>query len=378
MNAKKVLGLVGILLVVLGVLSLVPTQKPPSTQPENHYYVGGYVFVSVNGKQVYKGPMNSFHQNIANILYAILTSNPTPSVVDLNGTTRTINMSIYVTNPDKFYLPLIQYDTFAGVVDISYHNRPGGKLWVKSSTVNLNITSGFVFTDPIMISNNATHEWFWLNVSFTAPTQNINAPVTLTYARLMHDKDGKPIYVPMLVDTITMTFQPNDAVAISYLIYVKNPSNGGGSRTFTLFVYEMLNPIPAYYIASNGVYSLDDGNMYGANLHYWSGSLPQSEFVVDPNYKPTISVTTQSWTYSRVMSPYVLNGNPQYTGTYLAQLTGKSILIRAIYTNIAGYTIQGSAVKVKGLHWYAMFSLMQSISVPSNKALLVDVTVTFG
>jgi hypothetical protein len=377
MSFKKVLGLVGILLVVLGVLALVATQKTPSTQPENHYYVGGYITVSVNGKQVYTGPMNSFTDNIAQILYALITNNPTPSVSDLNGTTRTINMSNYVTVADKFYLPLVQYDTFAGVIDISYHGYPGAKLWAKSSTLNQNITSGFTVTDPNYIYSNSTHEWFWINVSFTASASS-SGPLTVTYARLMHDKDGKPIYVPMLVDTISLNIASGDAVAINYLIYIKNPSNGGGSRTFTYFVYEMLNHNPAYYFAYNGVYDLQSGNMLGAYLHQWSGSLPQSNFVVDTSNKPQVSVTTESWTYNRVTAPYVLNGNPQYTGSFQAVRDGKTITIKAIYTNVAGYTVQGSAIKVYGLAWYAMFSLQKTVSVPSDKALLVQVTVTFG
>jgi hypothetical protein len=377
MNLKKALGLVGILLVVLGLIAIVPTQKTPGTQPEDHYYVGGYITVSVNGKQVYTGPMNSFTENIAKILYALITNTWTPTVTDLNGTTRTINMSNYVTVADKFYLPLIQYDTFAGVIDISYHGYPGAKLWAKSSTLNQNITTGFSITDPNYIYSNSTHEWFWVNVSFTANAPS-TGPLTLTYARLMHDKDGKPIYVPMLVDTISLNIASGDAVAINYLIYVKNPSNGGGSRTFTLFVYEMLNPNPAYYMVYNGVYDLQSGNMFGAYLHYWTGSLPQSNFMVDTSNKPQVSVTTQSWTYDRVTAPYVLNGNPQYTGSFQAVRDGRTITIKAIYTNVAGYTIQGSALKVYGLVWYAMFSLRKSISVPSDKALLVQITVTFG
>jgi len=377
MNTRKVLGLIGILLVVLGVFSLMSLQKTPNTQTENRYYVSGYITVSVNGKQVYTGNMNSFHQNIANILYALITNNPTPSVTDLNGTTRIINMSYYVTVADKFYLPLIQYDTFAGVKDISYHGYPGAKLWVKSSTLNQNVTSGFSITDPNYIYSNSTHEWFWINVSFTASASS-SGPLSLTYARLMHDKDGKTMYVPMLVDTINLNINSGDAVVINYLIYIKNTSNGGGSRTFTYFVYEMLNPNPAYYIANNGVYNLQDGTVYGAYFHYWSGSLPQSEFMVDTSNKPQISVTTQSWTYNRVSATYVLNGNPQYTGTFQATQDGKTITVKAIYTNVAGSTIQGSALKVYSLVWYAMFSLQKTVSVPSDKALLVQITVTFG
>ena len=377
MKAKKIIGFVGILLVVIGVLGLVFTQKPASTQPETSYYVGGYITVSVNGKQVYTGPMNSFHQNIANILYGIVSYNSAPTVTDINGTTRTINMSNYITVADKFYLPLVQYDFYAGTIDVSYHGYPGAKLWVKSSTLNQNITTGFSITAPNSIFSNSTHEWFWVNVSFTASTSS-SGPLTLTYARLMHDKDGKTIYVPMLVDTISLTLSSGDAVAINYLIYVKNPSNGGGSRTFTFFVYEMLNPNPAYYMAYTGVYDLQTGNMFGAYLHQWSGSLPQCNFVVDSSNRPQISVTTQSWTYNRVTAPYVLNGNPQTTGSYQATLSGKTITIKAIYTNVAGQTIQGSAFKVYGQVWYALFSLRNTVTVPSDKALLVQITVTFG
>jgi hypothetical protein len=339
--------------------------------------VGGYITVSVNGKQVYTGNMNSFHQNIADILYALITSNNAPSVVDINGTTRAINMSNLVTVADKFYLPLVRYDTYAGVIDVSYHGYPGAKLWAKSSTLNQNITSGFTVTDPNSIFSNSTHEWFWINVSFTASTSS-SGPLTLTYARLMHDKDGNPIYVPMLVDTISLSVSSGDAVAINYMIYIKNPSNGGGSRTFTFFVYEMLNPVPAYYLAYNGVYDLQTGNMFGAYLHYWSGSLPQSNFVVDTGNKPQISVTTHSWTYNRVTATYVLNGNPQYTGSFLATKDGKTITVKAIFTSVAGYTVQGSALKVYGLVWYALFSVKKTVSVPSDKALLTQITVTFG
>jgi hypothetical protein len=375
MNTKRIIGIIGILLVILAVISYVPTQKTPDTQPENHYYVGGYITVSVNGRQVYTEPMNSFTDNIAKILYALVTNNPTPTVTDINGTTRTINMSSYVTVADKFYLPLVQYDVFAGVIDVSYHGYPGAKLWVKSTTLNQNVT-GFTMTDPNSIYSNSTHEWFWINVSFTASASS-SGPLTVTYARLMHDKDGNPIYVPMLVDTISLAIASGDAVAINYLIYVKNPSNGGGSRTFTLFVYEMLNPNPAYYLAYSGVYNLQDGAIYGAYLHQWSGSLPQSNFVVDTGNKPQISVTTQSWTYNRVSATYVLNGNPQYTGSFLAVRDGRTITIKAIYTSVTG-TIQGSALKVHGLVWYALFSLQKAVSVPSDKALLVQITVTFG
>lgn len=376
MNTKRIIGIIGILLVILAVISYVPTQKTPDTQPENHYYVGGYITVSVNGRQVYTEPMNSFSDNIAKILYALVTNNPTPTVTDINGTTRTINMSSYVTVADKFYLPLVQYDVFSGVIDVSYHGYPGAKLWVKSTTLNQNVT-GFTMTDPNSIYSNSTHEWFWINVSFTASASS-SGPLTVTYARLMHDKDGNPIYVPMLVDTISLAIASGDAVAINYLIYVKNPSNGGGSRTFTLFVYEMLNPNPAYYLAYSGVYNLQDGAIYGAYLHQWSGSLPQSNFVVDTGNKPQISVTTQSWTYNRVSATYVLNGNPQYTGSFQAVRDGKTVTIKAIYTNVAGYTVQGSALKVYGLVWYALFSLQKAVSVPSDKALLVQITVTFG
>jgi len=377
MSIKRIIAVTGILLVILAVTIYVPTQKTPSTQPENHYYVGGYIAVSVNGKQVYTGPMNSFHQNIADILYALITSNNAPSVVDINGTTRTINMSNYVTVADKFYLPLVRYDTFAGVIDVSYHGYPGAKLWVKSSTLNQNITSGFTVTDPSYIYSNSTHEWFWINVSFTASASS-SGSLTLTYARLMHDKDGKAIYVPMLTDTISLSVNSGDAVAINYMIYVKNPSNGGGSRTFTLFVYEMLNPNPANYLAYNGVYDLQSGNMFGAYLHYWSGSLPQSNFMVDTSNKPQISVTTQSWTYNRVTATYVLNGNPQYTGSFQVTKNGKTITVKTIYTNVAGYTVQGSALKVYGLNWYALFSIQKNVSVPSDKALFIQITVTFG
>lgn len=378
MKAKKALGIIGILLVVLGAFSiLMSPHKTPSTQPEDHYYVGGFIYVTINGRQVYTGPMNSFTENIAKILYAIITNNPTPSVTDLNGTARTINMSYYVTVADKFYLPLVQYDTFAGLKDISYHGYPGAKLWVKSPTLNQNVTTGFTVTNPNNIYSNSTHEWFWINISFTASSSSTGS-LTLTYARLMHDKDGVPIYVPMLVDTISLSIASGDAVAINYLIYIKNPSNGGGSRTFTYFVYEMLNPIPAYYMTNSGVYNLQDGSMYGAYLHYWSGSLPQSNFMVDTSNKPTISVTTMSWTYNRVTATYVMEGNPQYTGSFQAVRDGKTITIKAIYTNVAGYTIQGSALKVYSLVWYAMFSLQKTVSVPSDKALLVQITVTFG
>jgi hypothetical protein len=350
----------------------VPTQKTP----ENHYYVGGYITVSVNGRQVYTGPMNSFSDNIAKILYALVTSNPNPTVMDINGTTRTINMSNYVTVADKFYLPLVQYDTFSGVIDVSYHGYPGAKLWVKSTTLNQNITSGFTITDPNSIYSNSTHEWFWLNVSFTASASS-SGSLTVTYARLMHDKDGNPIYVPMLVDTISISIASGDAVVINYLVYIKNTNDGGGSRTFTYFVYEMLNPNQAYYLANSGVYNLQDGAMYGAYLHQWSGSLPQSNFVVDTGNKPQISVTTHSWTYNRVSATYVLNGNPQYTGSFQAVRDGRTITIKAIYTSVSG-TIQGSALKVYGLVWYALFSLQRTITVPSDKALLVQITVTFG
>jgi len=376
-SIERIIAVIGILLVILAVTIYVPTQKNPSTQSEDHYYVGGYITVSVNGKQVYTGNMNSFHQNIADILYALITSNNAPSVVDINGTTRAINMSNLVTVADKFYLPLVRYDTFAGVIDVSYHGYPGAKLWAKSSTLNQNITSGFTVTNPNSIFSNSTHEWFWINVSFTASASS-SGPLTLTYARLMHDKDGNPIYVPMLVDTISLSVSSGDAVAINYMIYIKNPSNGGGSRTFTFFVYEMLNPVPAYYLAYNGVYDLQTGNMFGAYLHYWSGSLPQSNFVVDTGNKPQISVTTQSWTYNRVTATYVLNGNPQYTGSFLATKDGKTITVKAIFTNVAGYTVRGSALKVYGLNWYALFSIQKTVSVPSDKALLTQITVTFG
>jgi hypothetical protein len=377
MNTKRIIGIIGILLVILVAISYVPTQKTPDTQPESHYYVGGYITVSVNGRQVYTEPMNSFSDNIAEILYALITSNQAPSVSDLNGTTRTINMSSYVTVADKFYLPLVRYDTFSGVIDVSYHGYPGAKLWVKSTTLNQNITSGFTITDPNSIHSNSTHEWFWINVSFTASASS-SGPLKVTYARLMHDKDGNPIYVPMLVDTISLDIASGDAVAINYLIYVKNPSNGGGSRTFTYFVYEMLNPNPAYYFAYNGVYDLQSGNMLGAYLHEWSGSLPQTNFAIVPTIKPQISVTTQSWTYNRVSATYVLNGDPQYTGMFQAVKSGKTITIKAIYTSVSGYTIQGSALKVYGLVWYALFSLHRTITVPTDKALLVQITVTFG
>jgi len=375
MNTRKIVGLIGILLIVLGVFSLMSTQKTPSTQPQNHLYVSGYITVSVNGKQVYTGPMNSFHPNIANILYALITNNPTPTVTDLNGTTRTINMSYYVTTADKFYLPL----TSSSGSDVSYHGYPGAKLWVKSSTLNQNITSGFSITDPSKIYSNATCEWFWINVTFTASASS-SGSLSLTYARLMHDKDGKTIYVPMLTDTISLNINSGDAVVIDYLIYIKNPSNGGGSRTFTYFVYEMLNPNPSYYFVSSGVYNLQDGNMYGVYLHEWSGSLPQTNFEVDTRsgYTPQISVTTQSWTYNRVSAPYILNGNLQYTGSFQATQSGKIITIKAIYTNVAGSTVTGSALKVYGLVWYTLFSLQNTVSVPSNKALLVQITVTFG
>jgi hypothetical protein len=372
---NRIIGIIGILLVILVVISYVPTQKTPDTQQENHYYVGGYITVSVNGRQVYTGPMNSFTDNIAKILYALITNNPNPTVTDINGTTRTINMSNYVTVADKFYIPLVQYDVFAGVIDVSYHDYPGAKLWAKSTTLNQNVT-GFTMTDPDSIYSNSTHEWFWINVSFTASTSS-SGPLTLTYARLMHDKDGNPIYVPVLSDTISLDIASGDAVDINYLIYIKNPSNGGGSRTFTYFVYEMLNPNPAYYLAYNGVYNLQDGAMYGAYLHEWSGSLPQTNFVVDTSNKPQISVTTLSWTYNRVTATYVMNGNPQYTGSFLAVRDGKTITIKAIYTSVTG-TIQGSALKVHGLVWYALFSLQRTITVPADKALLVQITVTFG
>jgi hypothetical protein len=118
--------------------------------------------------------------------------------------------------------------------------------------------------------------------------------------------------------------------------------------------------------------------MFGSYLHYWSGSLPQSNFVVDTVNKPQISVTTQSWTYNRVTATYVLNGNPQYTGSFLATKDGRTITVKAIFTSVAGYTIQGSALKVYGLVWYALFSIKKTVSVPSDKALLTQITVTFG
>jgi hypothetical protein len=382
MKNGRIVGLIGLLLIILGVLAALSPSLAPVTKPsagtEASFHVGGYVLVEVNGRRVYEGSMNSFHQNIVNILYAIISNNPTPTVTDINGTTWTINMTLNQPTADKFYLPLVSYSVYSGVQDVSYHGYPGAKLWVKSSTLNQNVTSGFTVTKPDNVYSNATHEWFWINVSFTASASS-SGSLTLTYARLMHSKDGNPIYVPMLVDTISLTISSGDAVAINYFVYVKNPSDGGGSRALTLFVYEMLDPDKANYQTSSGaIYDLGSNNVLAAYLHYWSGSLPQCDFVVDKNNKPQISVTTLSFTYNRVTKTYVLNSETQYTGAFQALLDGKTITVKAIYTNVAGYTITGSALKVYGMKWYALVSLRRTVSVPSDKALLVQVTITFG
>ena len=429
---------VGLTLSVLLALSAVAAQlallqRPPqpAAVARGSVSVGGYVRVLVNGVPRYEGPMHSFTENIVSILHALLTGSPVATVVDINGTARVVNMTVALTQREAegFYLPL----TFCGI-DYTYHGYPGALLWFRGPGVNLNITAkpparlegGSVVapswpTDigitPVIkasltplgacsyergydkLGGNSTHEWFTVYTQAFQVLQSTPGPVKLTYARLMHDKDGRPIYVPMVEETIPLVLNAGDWVEVYITVYVSNQQGGGGSRFFTLFVYEMLNPDPdqvAEYLdqlmASGGYLA------YMAMLHdRYCGAAASTFLEVVPGHKPEITVTTAPWPYNRGSAAYAYPFYYYYASApvYKAQLqverSGKTITLRAVFTGVGGLNVTGSAVllyhstkaceagvaRLTGAAPIPWLSLREDVSVPPGKALLAEVVITF-
>jgi hypothetical protein len=246
--------------------------------------------------------------------------------------------------------------------------------------------------------HNATHEWFAVYTEPFQVLQSTPGPVKLTYARLMHDKDGRPIYVPMVEESIPLTLNAGDWVEVVIAVYVAGQPNGGGSRLFTLFVYEMLNPDPdqvAEYLEqlmSSGYYIL-----FVPQLHntYCGGASTFLEVV--PGYKPEITVTTAPWPYNRSTSAYAYPfyyyyvSVPIYKAPLQVERSGKTITLRGVFTDVGGMNITGSAVLLYysakkcvdgrpvliGADPVPWFSVREDVSVPPGKALLAEVVITF-
>ena len=354
----------------------------PQPQPSQRHagiHVGGEVYVYVNNELVSRQEMNSFHPNFMKILYAIVTCNPYPVVTDVNGTSRTLNMTIQwkdTGDPEKFYLPLVRYDVYAGVIDVTYHGYPGAKLYAKGGPIDV-VVEGAEITAPEKVVLDTSEAKFWVNASFTVPA-DYTGDLELTYARYLHDKDGNKIYVPMLVDTISVDVARDDQVIIAYKVVIKHPTATSGASTgFIYFVYEMLNPNKDYYKVDGAIYNLATDGKYTLLLHYWSGQSSQSLYVVEPEYKPRASWTGQTWNYHRRDKPYVPNRDPQTEGSYHASLSSdaKTLTIKALFMDASGKNVTGSAFKVWGEMWYAMFSCREDKTVPSDKALLIRIAV---
>jgi hypothetical protein len=463
---------------------------PPAAVIQGEYGVGGVIHVYVNGALKYKGPMNSFTENIARILYALLAADPYPVVTDVNGTLRTLNMTMFSFNgsltcglnpqpgsppsPDeikaaeRFYLPLVYEPYFNGlaycimypngtwnfyeigkvppgavhwgrpphtfiistyIMDLTYHGYPGARLYVSGPslsmwTANISVPTAWTsydsFTSPVTwpppewsIRFNKTHTWFPIKVVFVAPTST-PGPLKLTYARLMHDKDGNTIYVPMMEDVVDVALSAGDKVEVVYTVYTVNPPNGGGSWTFTLFVYEMLNPTLNETFALDGLFPTSPPDHYicgltqTTTLHAmvaggWSFGpidgppLPTVEFAVDPKHKPLSSITFYITTpYHRVVAPYYpiyLDGMGAIDGPLNVTRVGKTVIVTATFEPTGRYLelakigspmhVCGAAVKVFSTSrvkmYYPMFSLMLPFgeSIPFDGPVSIIVRVRF-
>jgi hypothetical protein len=419
------------LLAVAAVAAQLRSLRPPPAAERavrGSISVGGVISVYVNGELRYRGPMSSFTDNIVNILYAFLTGSQTATVVDINGTARVVNMTVALSKEaaERFYLPLTRC-----IIDNTYHGYPGAVLWLRGPGLNVNITArppavlrdgSAVYPDwptdisitPVIkvsywyacsynvgydrLMRNATHEWFTVYTQAFQVPRSTPGPVALTYARLMHDKDGRPIYVPMVEETVPLTLDAGDWVEVYITVYVAGQPNGGGSRFFTLFIYEMLNPDPdqvAEYL--NQLMSSGNYLLYIPPLHdtYCGGAATFLEVV--PGYKPEITVTTAPWPYDRGSAAYAYPfyyyyaQAPIYKAPLQVERSGKTITLRAVFTNVGGMNVTGSAVLLyhstmtctdsgpvlTGAAPVPWFSVREDVSVPPGKALLAEVVITF-
>jgi hypothetical protein len=419
------------LLAVAAVAAQLSSLRPPpaaESAVRGSVSVGGVIRVYVNGELRYGGPMSSFTDNIVSILHAFLTGSQTAAVVDINGSARVVNMTVALGKEaaERFYLPLTNC-----IIDNTYHGYPGAVLWLRGPGLNVNITArpparleggSAVYPDwptdigitPVIkvsyglacsyergydkLMRNATHEWFTVYTQAFQVLQSTPGPVRLTYARLMHDKDGRPIYVPMVEETVPLTLNAGDWVEVYITVYIAGQPNGGGSRFFTLFVYEMLNPDPdqvAEYLdqlTSSGGYLL-----YIPVLHDTYCGSPWTFLEVVPGYKPEITVTTAPWPYDRGSAAYAYPffyyyaKAPIYRAPLQVERSGKTITLRAVFTDVGGVNVTGSAVLLyhstktctgggpvlTGAEPIPWFSVREDVSVPPGKALLAEVVITF-
>jgi hypothetical protein len=424
------LALSALLAVAAVAAQLALLQPPPAAESavRGSVSVGGVIRVYVNGELRYGGPMSSFTENIVSILHAFLTGSQTAAVVDINGSARVVNMTVALGSEaaERFYLPLTRC-----IIDNTYHGYPGAVLWLRGPGLNVNITARpparlqggspvyptwptDIGITPVIkasyglacsyergydrLMRNATHEWFTVYTQAFQVLQSTPGPVKLTYARLMHDKDGRPIYVPMVEETVPLTLNAGDWVEVYITVYVAGQPNGGGSRFFTLFVYEMLNPDPdqvAEYLdqlMSSGGYL-----PYMPSLHDTYCGAPWTFLAVVSGYEPEITVTTAPWPYDRGSAAYAYPFYYYYASApiHRAQLqverSGKTITLRAVFTSVGGMNVTGSAVLLyhatmtctggkpvlTGAEPVPWFSVREDVSVPPGSALLAEVVITF-
>jgi len=431
---------VGLALSVLLALSAVAAQlallqRPPQPAAaatrgsvlQGEFGVGGVIHVYVNGELRYRGPMNSFTENAARILYGFLAMKPLVNVTDAKGNVVVLNLTAPASLPSdvdsmlavlaRFYLP-IAYDptnTYfdnlsngAAVPPVCYYVNGTGWSLVLSSERFSYPTYNITATNPEKIQGNSTHEWFYVTVSFKAPATH-SGPLSLTYTRLFRSKDGDAVYIPIMVDTVSVSFSAGDYVTIQYMIYVKNPPNGGGSRTFTLLVYELLNPFEGWGPTSFDHFEYADphSTSFDLSANQWTPplleatdlhwSLNYTVLAVRPwcPHRVSVALTNMSsgalygeynpwWSYDRYKYPYILEIDEQVETTqYTVTLNGKNITIEAVVTGVEGRLIHGAAFKIgcpgptpAGV--YALFSVKKAVYVPQGKAARLRVTIAFG
>jgi hypothetical protein len=378
--------------------------------------VGGIIHVYVNGELRYREPMNSFTENAARVLYGFLAMEPLVNVTDVKGSVVTLNLTAPASLPSdfysmvdvvkRFYLPIAYepVNTYFNDPPVCYYvNGTGWSLVLASERFGYptyNITA----TNPENIQGNSTHEWFYVTVRFKAPTTH-SGLLSLTYARLFHSKDGSAVHIPIMVDTVSVSFSAGDYVTIQYMIYVKNPPNGGGSRTFTLLVYELLNPFegwgptsfshfeyakPLFTSVDLSVNQWKPPPLEATDLHW---SLDYTVLAVRPwcPHRVSVALTDAStrppyekWHYDRYQYPYILEIDEQVETTqYTVTLNGKNITIEAVVTGVEGRLIHGAALKIgctgapeRGV--YAVLSIQREVYVPQGKAARFRVTIAFG
>ena len=461
-------------------LALLQPTPPAARAVQGEFGVGGVISIFINGELRYRGPMNSFTENIARILYALLAADPYPVVTDVNGTLRTLNMTMFnfkgsltcgwspqpgpppspdeIKAAERFYLPLVYELYFDGyvrmaycimypngtwnfyepykvppgavrwgrlpntniyVMDLTYHGYPGARLYVSGPglytwTANISVptvwTSYDFFTPPHewttpewSIRFNKTHTWFPIKVAFVAPAST-PGPLRLTYARLMHDKDGNTVYVPMMEDVVDVALSAGDEVVVVYTVYTVNPPNGGGSWTFTLFVYEMLNPTLNETFALDGLFPTSPPDHYVCGLTQtttlhamtwaaWSFGpidgplLPTAEFAVDPKHKPLASInfwysTTPYHRVTGLYYPIYAGGLGAIDGPLNVTRVGKTVIVTATFEPTGDYLerakkgypmrVYDAAVKVFSTSRLKMYYPMFSLRLPPEEALDFD------